>query len=204
MSVNDGFAPDQPLARPAGVLATWRSASRGTSRRPPGARASQRGVALVEFAIGFTIFLLVVFGIMQLALTYFAWNRISEAARDGARFLIVNAPLADLSTQSCAAATPATVDVPCASSDCAALLARLQTQAPFVQASHVEVAYRCSGAGNPAVPDENRVRAVTLRISGVPQIAVLPILDALGQDVAATLPAVTVTRTGEDLHTPAP
>jgi hypothetical protein len=159
---------------------------------------------MVEFAIGLTVFLLVVFGIMQLALTYFAWNRVSEAARDGARFLIVNAPLADLSTQSCAAATPATVDVDCSGGSCGTLLTRLQAQAPFVQAEHVAVAYRCSGAGNPAVPDENRVRAVTLRISGVPQLTVLPILTALGQNVATTLPEVSVTRTGEDLHTPAP
>ncbi|MCD6061869.1 MAG: flp pilus assembly protein (TadG-like), partial [Moraxellaceae bacterium] len=185
-------ANDCPSACPAGRPATWRfPASRGTSRRQPvlqpGApRRRQRGAALVEFAIGFTLFLLVVFGTMELALTYFAWNRVSEAARDGSRHLIVNAPLADLSAQDCAAATPGAVTVACSSGSCATLMARLQNQAPFVAPAHVSVEYSCSGAGNPAAPAENRVRTVSLRISGVPHAQAIPLLGALGWDNPST------------------
>lgn len=169
----------------------------------PGAR-HQYGAALLELAITFTIFLLVVLGTMELALTYLAWNKISEAARDGARQLIVSAPLADLSAQSCSAATPDIVSVNCADGSCAALMSRLHLQAPFLAAGQVAVQYRCSSAGNPAAPDENRVRTVTLSISGVPHPQVITALTGLGWTGAPLLPPVTVTRTSEDLYTPAP
>jgi len=204
--------------RPSAYLAgeSARLPSRATPDRQPGLqprrrqfrrqfrRKGQRGAAMVEFAVGFALFLLLVFGIMELALTYFAWNRVSEAARDGARHLIVNAPLTDLSAQSCAAASPAAVTVNCSGGGCATLMARLQAQAPYVQPAHVSVDYRCSGAGNPSAPDENRVRSVTLRIGGVPHRQALPLLSAFGWNHPSLLPAVSVTRTGEDLHTPAP
>lgn len=169
-------------------------------RRRPVRR--EGGAALIEFAITFVLFLLVVLGTMELALTYFAWNKVSEAARDGARYLIVNAALADLSTQSCAAAAPVAT-VACSGGGCDGLLGRLQAQAPFVGAAHVTVHYHCSGAGNPALPDENRVRRVTLEISGVPHPQAITALAGLGQTGPPVLPAVSVTRTGEDLYTPA-
>ncbi|MDF2447224.1 MAG: TadE-like protein [Moraxellaceae bacterium] len=163
----------------------------------------QQGAALIEFALTFVVFLLVVLGTMELALTYFAWNRVSEAARDGARHLIVNAPLADLSTQSCAATSPTVTTVHCSDGSCAALLARVQAHAPFVGAAQVDVHYRCSGAGNPSAPEENRVRSVTLDIHDVPHPQVITALAGLGWTGPPVLPAVRVTRTGEDLHTPA-
>jgi Flp pilus assembly protein TadG len=167
------------------------------------ARRHQQGAALLEFALTFTVFLLVVLGTMELALTYFAWNRVSEAARDGARHLIVSSPLADLSTQSCSASAPAAITVNCSDGSCATLLSRLQAHAPFVAADRVSVQYSCSGAGNPSAPDENRVRTVTLSISGVPHPQVITALTGLGWTGPPELPAVSVTRTGEDLYTPA-
>lgn len=174
------------------------------NERPARAPAAQQGTALVEFAAGLLLFLLISFAIMELALVYFAWNRVSEAARDGSRHLIVSAPLADLAAQSCAASAPAAVEVDCSDGSCATLLPRLQAHAPFVTAAQVAVHYRCSGAGNPAVPDENRVRSVTLTIHSVPHPPVITGLAALGWGGINTLPPVSVTRTGEDLHTPAP
>lgn len=168
-------------------------------------RRRNRGAAMVEFALTFTIFLLIVLGTMELALTYFAWNRVSEAARAGSRFLIVNAPLdvAGVAAQSCSAEAPPLVSVDCASATCTSLLEKLQAHASFVEAAHVDVEYRCSGAGNPSVPDENRVRTVTLSISGVPHPQVITALLGLGWTGTPFLPPVSVTRTGEDLHSPA-
>jgi Flp pilus assembly protein TadG len=53
-------------------------------------RGSQRGQSLVEFAIVIPVFLLVVFGLFDGARLVFAWNGVSQAARDVARVAAVN------------------------------------------------------------------------------------------------------------------
>lgn len=165
----------------------------------------QRGASLVEFALTFSLFLLVVLGTMELALTYFAWNRVSEAARDGARYLIVNAPVGDLSTQSCAAASPPEVTVACGSAaSCAPLLSTLRASAPFIAAANVNVQYRCAATGNPTAQDADRVRTVTLTVSNVAHPQVITGLAGLGWRSGGLLPAVSVTRTSEDLYTEDP
>jgi Flp pilus assembly protein TadG len=164
---------------------------------------TQRGAALVEFSIACTVFLLLVFGIIELGLTCHAWNRVSEAGRDAARFLLVNSPPADLTGQ-CAAAAPAAITVNCGGGACPALMSRMQAQAPFVPDSAVAVSYTCSAAGNAAVPDDSRVRIVTLSISGVPNYLGNPALGWLGWSGASTLPPVTITRSGEALYSLTP
>ena len=169
----------------------------------------QRGASLPEFALTLSLFLLVVFGIMELALTYFVWNRVSEAARDGARLLIVNAPVGDLSAQSCAAASPPVVTVACGSADgsaagCAPLLSTLWATAPFITAANVSVQYRCAATGNPTAQDADRVRTVTLTVSNVAHPQVITALAGLGWRSGGLLPAVSVTRTSEDLYTKGP
>jgi len=165
----------------------------------------QRGASLVEFALTLSLFLVVVFGTMELALTYFAWNRVSEAARDGARYLIVNAPVGDLSGQSCAAVAPPVVTAACASAaGCAPLLSTLRASAPFIAPANVSVQYRCAATGNPTAQDADRVRTVTLTISNVAHPQVITALASLGWHSGGVLPAVSVTRTSEDLYTEGP
>jgi Flp pilus assembly protein TadG len=47
------------------------------------------GATLVEFALASTIFLTMLFGIIQTALAVYSYNFVSEAARDAARYAIV-------------------------------------------------------------------------------------------------------------------
>lgn len=49
-----------------------------------------RGQSLVEFALVLPLFLLLVMAIMDLGLSVFAYNSITNAAREGARLAIVN------------------------------------------------------------------------------------------------------------------
>ncbi len=75
-------------------------------RRAPGARAPRRGrrprgQSLVEFALVLPIFLLAFFAILDGARLVFAYNRLSEAAREGARVAAVEAPAMGSSDAAC-------------------------------------------------------------------------------------------------------
>ena len=54
-------------------------------------RRTGRGQALVEFALVIPIFLLLIFGLVDLGRAVFANNSLAEAARDGARYGAVQA-----------------------------------------------------------------------------------------------------------------
>jgi Flp pilus assembly protein TadG len=53
-------------------------------------RPHGRGQSLVEFALVLPLFLVLVMGIVDLGLSVFAYNSITNAAREGARLAIVN------------------------------------------------------------------------------------------------------------------
>jgi len=53
-------------------------------------RRGKRGQALVEFALVFPIFLLAMFGLFDIGRAVFAYNEITNAAREGTRMAIVN------------------------------------------------------------------------------------------------------------------
>jgi Flp pilus assembly protein TadG len=53
-------------------------------------RGTRRGQALVEFALVIPLFLLLLVAIFDLGRAVFAWNTLSNAAREGARIAIVN------------------------------------------------------------------------------------------------------------------
>jgi len=59
-----------------------------TSRRPAAGR--RRGQALVEFALVIPIFLLMLVALFDLGRAVFAYNSVTNAAREGARLGIVN------------------------------------------------------------------------------------------------------------------
>ena len=66
-------------------------------RRGRGTRSLGQG--LVEFALVLPLFLLLVFGILDLGLAVFSYNSITNAAREGARLAIVNQDSAKVTTK---------------------------------------------------------------------------------------------------------
>lgn len=159
-------------------------------------RARQAGAALVEMAITILLFLLLVFGIIEISLALFTWVRATEGARDGARYVIVHDPVTSLSALSCPGGTPV---VKTCSSGCSALMTTISRAAPFVAGSQVKVTYACSDAGDPGRPAELLIPEVTVEISGLSYPFAVPTLIGLGSSLS--LPTVRTTRTGEDLFT---
>jgi Flp pilus assembly protein TadG len=53
-------------------------------------RRGERGAALVEFAIGATVFLTVMFGVIEFGLLLWTHNALSDAARRGARYAVTH------------------------------------------------------------------------------------------------------------------
>ena len=53
-------------------------------------RRGERGAALVEFAIGATIFLTVTFGVIEFGLLLWTHNALTDAARRGARYAVTH------------------------------------------------------------------------------------------------------------------
>lgn len=54
------------------------------------ARETERGTALLEFAIGATVFLTVMFGIFEFSRLLWIHNALSDAARRGARYAVTH------------------------------------------------------------------------------------------------------------------
>ncbi len=54
------------------------------------ANKNERGSTLVEFAIGATVFLTVMFAVMEFGRALWVHNALSDAARRGARYAVVN------------------------------------------------------------------------------------------------------------------
>lgn len=160
-------------------------------------RRAQRGAAMVEMAITVSLFMMLVFGIIEFSMAYFQWTRMNEAARDASRYAIVNDPIVDLSTLSCPGG--AAIEVDCGSSDCGVLLDTARKVGTFLEPGNVHVRYACSDAGNPARPSELSIPEVTVEIRNVHYSFVVPSLIGLGATMG--LPAARATRTGEDLET---
>ena len=59
-------------------------------------RQDRRAQGLVEFALVFPVFLLIMFGLFDIGRAVFAFNEITNAAREGARLAIVNQDLSDI------------------------------------------------------------------------------------------------------------
>lgn len=159
-------------------------------------RSRQAGAALVEMAISLLLFLLLVFGIIEISLALFTWVRATEAARDGARYVIVHDPVSSISGLSCPGGTPV---VHTCSSGCTDLMTTINRAAPFVTGGQVKVTYACSDAGDPGRPAELKIPEITVEINGLSYPFAVPELIGLGSSLA--LPTVRTSHTGEDLFT---
>lgn len=62
-----------------------------TARRP----APREGQAMIEFALSFTLVLMLIFGIFELGRTIWSYTTVSYAARQAARYAIVRSDLGD-------------------------------------------------------------------------------------------------------------
>lgn len=68
-------------------------------------RRGQRGQGLAEFAIAIPIFLLILFGIFDVGRAVYAYNSVTNAAREGARLAIVNQDSVSVGNRAAAQAT---------------------------------------------------------------------------------------------------
>jgi len=55
-----------------------------------GARKSERGASLVEFAIAATVFLTVTFAVLEFGRALWVYNALADAARKGARYAVLH------------------------------------------------------------------------------------------------------------------
>lgn len=60
------------------------------TRFDKGARKSERGASLVEFAIAATVFLTVTFAVLEFGRALWVYNALADAARKGARYAAVH------------------------------------------------------------------------------------------------------------------
>jgi hypothetical protein len=56
------------------------------------AKRNQRGAALVEFAIGATVFLTAMFAVLEFGRALWTHNALADAARRGARYAVIHGP----------------------------------------------------------------------------------------------------------------
>lgn len=159
-------------------------------------RHAQSGAAMVEMALTLTLFLALVFAIIEFALAYFTWDRAAEGARQGLRQAIVSTP----ATTASLVCPRADVVVACTAAACLPTLNAIQRIAPFVQGGNVSVTYACSDAGNPERPPELAIPEVIIRITGIAYTFAVPGIIGIGSTLP--LPDIKVSRTGEDLYTP--
>lgn len=61
---------------------------------PPRRRLARHGATMVELAIVLPIFLILVFGMLDLSIAVFRWHMLANAAREGARKAIVHGAMA--------------------------------------------------------------------------------------------------------------
>lgn len=156
-------------------------------------QSAQRGAATVESAIIIVVFLMLVMGIIEFALLIFNASSLVEATRAGARYLIVNDPVATLGSDTCD--TPVTVD--CSGGTCDEVLSVMQRFYAPLEAGNLEISYRCSSTGyGEAFFD---IYEVELRLVGVQYEFITP--GILGLDSTVTLPEFKTTRLSEDMET---
>lgn len=78
-------------------------------RRVAEALAQEQGESLISFALTFPILIGVMFGLIQMCLAYYNYERISELAREGTRYAVFRGSTCTLSTGSSCTATAASI-----------------------------------------------------------------------------------------------
>ena len=154
----------------------------------------QRGAAMVEFALGVTLFLLLVFGGFEFSRMLLEWGRTVEATRAGVRLAVVTTPPSgcDLGSLECPGGS-----VVCSPDADSPLLAAMQRRQPLiVGAENVRLTYACSTTG--AAERPTPVRLVRVEVEGLEFEPVVPGL--LGIPAAIAIPAFPSTQIGESMR----
>jgi hypothetical protein len=176
---------------------------------------SQRGAAVVEFSLTLSLFVLIVFGIIEFSTLMMSVSRANEVTRELARIAIVNDPLCDIFVGGCAGGTSSMVcpggaavqlTLAEAGTDCAAdpnstgcrMLTRAQAHMPDIEASQIQVTYACSITGT-----LDRPQVIPLITVGLVNVTYgLMVADLLGlTESEVPVPAFETSRTGEALFT---
>ena len=185
-------------------------------------RSTQRGAAMVEMAITISLFLALVFAILEFSIAIFQWSRVVEATRAGARYAIVNEPACDIYGTGLGAACPDPLDcddplnstrtvsvtgnctlaspLSIADAGCSIVEQMRQIQPLIAQSAGatVDISYSCSDAGFVDLLD--KIPVVSVAIAGVQYEFIVPTVIGI-DDASITMPAFETTRTGEDLGT---
>jgi len=176
---------------------------------------SQHGAAVVEFSLTLSLFVLIVFGIIEFSTLMMNVSRANEVTRELARIAIVNDPLCDIFAGGCAGGTssmvcpggaPVQLTLAEAGTDCAAdpnstgcrMLTRARAHMPNIEASQIEVTYACSVTGALARPQV--IPLITVGLINVTHGLIFPDLLAITDD-EVQIPAFETSRTGEALFT---
>ena len=152
---------------------------------------------MVEMAIAFPLFLVLVFGILEFGVAIFNWSLAIEATRSGARYAIVN-------NEECAGVTgddgmvcPGAAQISCQVDAGSPMLAEMRKIKPTLVEENVFVTYECSDAGFAERP--RPVLKVTVETRGIEYAFILPAL--LGINATIDMPAFSTTRVSEDMYT---
>lgn len=162
-----------------------------------GMAGNQRGAAMVEAAIVTLVFLMLLFGIMEFAMLIFKASSLVETTRAGARYLIVNDPVVDLSEYDDCDELASAGAQSCDSLDCGALIPLMQDLYEPLSAGQVYVQYRCSNTGYEEA--YFNIYEVEVSVRNAEYRFITP--GILGLNATVTLPDFATSRLSEDLNT---
>jgi len=175
----------------------------------------QRGAAVVEFSLTLSLFVLIVFAIIEFSTLMMNVSRANEVTRELARISIVNDPVCDIFNGGCAGAAsslicpggaPVQLTLAQAGTDCGIapdstgcrMLSRAQAFIPDIEASQIQVTYACSVTG--ALERPQVIPLITVGLINVTHG--LMVADLLGlNEREVPVPAFETSRTGEALFT---
>ena len=192
---------------------------------------TQRGSSLVEMALVISVFMVLIFAIIEFTFIVSTWSRMVDATRSGLRYAIVNSPIltnsgsaSDADTideflfgdpnyptvPSLANCTPPEVvaETTCARSDagdCPAIYSEVDKwlRGPMVSNDYtVTVQYRCSDGGTTQRP--TNIADITVTVANVNHNTF--VLHGLMNLISGGFPSLftfdySMTRTGEDIET---
>lgn len=156
--------------------------------------SSEAGAATVESALVLTVFLLLIFGIIEFSLIIFKASSLVEATRAGARYLIVNDPVVDLDGFDCGnPPEPSSCED---NSGCNDVVSLMQKFYEPLTASQIYVGYKCSSTGY----DEAYFKIYEVQVSVKDAVYNFITPGILGMGLSITLPEFETTRISEDLE----
>lgn len=174
----------------------------------------QKGASMVEMALVISIFLAVVFAIIEFSLAVFYASRLSEATRAGARYAIVNhALIEDIKDKTCEEI--AGLDFQrCTDTACEKIVASM-SKVVNVTASNVFVRYQCAETGytgSAGYSNTNKeIYSITVAIAsnftggkliGIEYPLIIPKEILHLEKATITMPVFESTRLSEDLWSP--